>query len=113
MRSTVWCKQCSVHKVDFAIVISGVLDEWLVDLLSDGHGHNALLALRIMQPLRFFGRAFRFLRYLRLLRFLLTSDLAWVESGWFQGAVGVMIILNAVFMGIDCIRVGVRVRGFL
>mmetsp|Transcript_49350 Transcript_49350/g.141906 ORF Transcript_49350/g.141906 Transcript_49350/m.141906 type:complete len:747 (+) Transcript_49350:1-2241(+) len=87
--------------LDFMVVLLGVLDLMFASLLRHEGGHEALLVLRVMQPVRLLCRAFRFLRYLRLLRLLLTSDLAWVESGLFQSVVGMIIILNAVVMGLE------------
>eukprot|EP00439_Symbiodinium_sp_Y106_P001362 s4426_g1.t1 len=89
---------------DLIIVLAGVLEEieTFSDDEKDGSGTGTqLMALRVFKPLRLVARLARFMRVVRLLRVLLTADFSWVESATFQSAVGVVILLNAVIMGLE------------
>lgn len=89
---------------DLIIVLAGVLEEieTFSDDEKDGSGTGTqLMALRVFKPLRLVARLARFMRVVRLLRVLLTADFSWVESATFQSAVGVVILLNALIMGLE------------
>lgn len=89
--------------MDFCIVISGVIEQWLMPLVnvdlpssSDAmvQGSRAIRILRIL-------RIFRLLRIMKLARVLKDADFSWTESAWFQSLVGFIIVSNAVVMGLE------------
>eukprot|EP00434_Breviolum_minutum_P016048 symbB.v1.2.014146.t1/scaffold1025.1/size143318/6 len=88
---------------DLIIVLSGVLEEMetIEHREKGGHAGKELMALRVFKPLRLLARLARFMRVIRLCRVLVTADFSWVESPTFQSTVGVVIILNAVIMGLE------------
>jgi len=88
---------------DLIIVLAGVLEEieTFQDDEKNGSSGTQLMALRVFKPLRLVARLARFMRVVRLLRVLLTADFSWVESPTFQSVVGVVILLNAVIMGLE------------
>lgn len=87
---------------DLSIVLSGVLEEMdTIEHAEKGHAGKELMALRVFKPLRLLARLARFMRVIRLCRVLVTADFSWVESPTFQSTVGVVIILNAVIMGLE------------
>mmetsp|Transcript_70238 Transcript_70238/g.196892 ORF Transcript_70238/g.196892 Transcript_70238/m.196892 type:complete len:558 (-) Transcript_70238:26-1699(-) len=88
---------------DLGIVLSGVLDQWLVPLVlgavtgSSGGlpiSANALRTLRLL-------RLFRILRFLKLARAFLQGDASWLQSPAFEVFMSVVIALNAVVMSLE------------
>eukprot|EP00913_Durusdinium_trenchii_P000547 g503.t1 len=88
---------------DLIIVLSGLLEEMesIEHKEKGGHAGKELMALRVFKPLRLLARLARFMRVIRLCRVLLTADFSWVESPSFQSTAGVVIILNAIIMGLE------------
>lgn len=85
------------NTMDFLLVLYGVFDQWLAD---SGFRHRShLMALRAF-------RILRLLRVVRLVQTLLRGDFHWVDSPAFQWLAGLVIALNAVFMGLETEFVG-------
>lgn len=89
--------------IDLIIVTAGILDNWVLSASRWGHeGHSdAVMGLRIIQPLRLLFRAARLLRLVKLIRVFFVLDLAWVEGRAFQYFVAFVILVNALVMGLE------------
>ncbi|CAJ1431850.1 unnamed protein product [Effrenium voratum] len=89
---------------DLIIVLAGVL-EFTESLDPEAKkkqdSGKELLILRVFKPLRLLARLARFMRVIRLCRVLLTADFSWVEQPFFQSTVGMVIVLNAIVMGLE------------
>jgi len=89
--------------LDLVIVVSGVVDMWLMPIILAlaGVGHETgapnMSALRTLR----LCRLFRVFRFLKLLKVFLHSDLAWAESAWFQAIMSCVIAVNAVVMSLE------------
>ena len=91
--------QCSIvwwNWLDLIIVISGILEQVIFPCLgSSGHLHLAgLRALRLL-------RLARVARGLKLLRYLVQSDLSWTQHPAFESFMMGMIVLNAIVMWLE------------
>lgn len=80
--------------LDLGIVISGVVDQWVLPLMSGHLGFDA----KTLRLLRFL-RLFRVARLLKILRPLLYDDMSWVEGHYFETFIMCVILLNALVMG--------------
>ncbi|CAE7884733.1 CACNA1B [Symbiodinium microadriaticum] len=89
--STVWW-----NWLDLAIVVSGLLEQAVLPLLGSG-GHLNLTGLRALRLLRLA----RVARGLKLLRFLVESDLSWTQHPAFESFMMGMIVLNAIVMWLE------------
>mmetsp|Transcript_123282 Transcript_123282/g.237693 ORF Transcript_123282/g.237693 Transcript_123282/m.237693 type:complete len:1132 (-) Transcript_123282:117-3512(-) len=81
--------------LDIIVVVAGVLDQWLMPLLPVGkhsvYVSNALKCLRLLRLLRVF----------KIVRIFLDIDLSWTEAPAFQSFIGVVIVINAMLMGME------------
>jgi hypothetical protein len=107
-RRNLFCGRINIvwwNWMDTIIVVSGVLDQWLMPILKfcsgldtqeGGSGINlkALRALRLL-------RLFRLLRVLKILRSLVESDLSWASSPKFETFMASVIAVNSVVMGLE------------
>lgn len=89
--STVWW-----NWLDLVIVVSGLLEQAVLPLLGRG-GHLNLTGLRALRLLRLA----RVARGLKLLRFLVESDLSWTQHPAFESFMMGMIVLNAIVMWLE------------
>jgi len=85
------CSETMWNYLDLFIVGYGVCDQWAID---GGHPHSDLMALRGF-------RIVRLIRVFRVVQTLLQGDFHWVDGPTFQGSVGIVIALNALFMGLE------------
>merc|ERR1719421_840833 len=85
--------------MDLVIVLTGVLDQWVIPVLIDGNG-SSWMDERVVNGLRLL-RVFRVLRLLKLLRVVMTASFAWTDAPWFQTLMAVVIAFNAVLMGLE------------
>lgn len=98
--STVWW-----NWLDLAIVVCGVLDQWLVPLVQriSGNGGGGLgipIDTNHLRGLRFL-RLFRVVRVLKLVKGLMHADLSWVEGGKFEAFLTGVITANAFVMSLE------------
>lgn len=78
--------------LDLAIVLSGVVDQWLSPIFLGHRGGSALATLRLL-------RLFRFLRFLKLVKAFLIADLDWLyESQRFDMFIASVIGVNGLIM---------------
>lgn len=97
-RQTLFIGKLSVvwwNWLDLIIVVSGVLDEWLLPLFLP-----AGLSSSVGTFLKFL-RFFRLLRILRLLRYWLHGDFSWTESPPFELFMTGVITVNALTMALE------------
>jgi voltage-gated sodium channel len=81
---------------DLAIVISGIIDQWLSPLILGTSGHSNFLA-----PLRML-RLFRILRILKLAKTFLVTDTDWIQSSErFDMFMAFIIVINAIVMSLE------------
>eukprot|EP00746_Dinoflagellata_sp_MGD_P136301 gnl/MRDRNA2_/MRDRNA2_70253_c0_seq1.p1 gnl/MRDRNA2_/MRDRNA2_70253_c0~~gnl/MRDRNA2_/MRDRNA2_70253_c0_seq1.p1 ORF type:complete len:679 (-),score=109.89 gnl/MRDRNA2_/MRDRNA2_70253_c0_seq1:18-1760(-) len=89
--------------MDFIIVLAGVIDEWVMptaDVDVPSSGSNMVQASRVIRILRIL-RIFRLLRIMKLAKLVKDADFSWTEATWFQSLVGVVIVSNAIVMGLE------------
>jgi len=83
--------------LDFGIVASGIVDQWLMPILMPGNklGGGMLSMLRLL-------RLFRILRFLKILKAFLISDLSWIsESKAFDLFMSAVVGLNGVVISFE------------
>jgi len=90
--------------LDSVIVLSGVLDQWLVPGLKEigvlqtgGKGGSTLSLLRALR----FLRLFRIMRVLKIVKVFLQADLSWTEGASFQSFIMGVIVVNATMMSLE------------
>jgi len=86
--------------LDLCIVVSGVLDEWLLPLLKALHGADLSFdssGLRLLRALRLIS----VFRFLKILKAFLTSNLAWTDGVYFQSFMSIVIAGNSVIMSLE------------
>jgi len=91
--------------LDLLIVLSGVLDQWVVPVLvysgiapsNAGHGNMISVFLRAMRLLRLF----RVIRILKAAKFFVMADLHWVEEERFHYFIMGVIGLNTLTIGAE------------
>lgn len=81
---------------DATVVLTGVVDQWLLPLLMNGHRLPREVK-RLLPLLRGFG----LLRIVKLFGMMMRSNLNWTESVWFQYVVSSSIILSIIIMGLE------------
>lgn len=79
--------------LDFVIVVCGVIDQWVLALLTDRSGRGAppFMALRLL----------RLARILKILKNILHSDLSWADGGHFQGFIMGVIAFNSIIIAME------------
>mmetsp|Transcript_139084 Transcript_139084/g.444209 ORF Transcript_139084/g.444209 Transcript_139084/m.444209 type:complete len:668 (-) Transcript_139084:236-2239(-) len=83
--------------LDLGIVVSGIVDQWLIPLLvGSGGAHFHASALRSLRMLRLF----RLLRVLKLLR-AFSEDMSWADSPEFELFMSCVIAVNSVVMALE------------
>lgn len=83
--------------LDFFIVASGVIDQWLMPLVvgSEHSGGSVLSCLRLL-------RLFRILRFLKILKAFLVSDLSWIgESKTFDLFMSSVVAFNGLTISFE------------
>jgi len=81
--------------MDLVIVVTGVLDMWLMPLIQGGRDGPSLMGyIRML-------RLARLVRVLKIVRIFLTSDLHWTEGTKFQGFIMGVICFNALLIGAE------------
>eukprot|EP00930_Biecheleria_cincta_P016304 TRINITY_DN13310_c0_g2_i1.p1 TRINITY_DN13310_c0_g2~~TRINITY_DN13310_c0_g2_i1.p1 ORF type:complete len:656 (-),score=120.71 TRINITY_DN13310_c0_g2_i1:468-2390(-) len=83
--------------LDLVIVLSGVVDQWVMPLMDAQKIGFDLSSLRCLRLLRLF----RIARALKLLKILFQSDLSWTEDPRFETFMMVVIVINAVVMWLE------------
>jgi len=80
--------------LDFVVAFAAVIDEFILPNLPNEEGPHWQGILKVF-------RCLRLIRLLKIVRFLLESDLAWCESSSFQSFIGVIIGLNSALLGME------------
>lgn len=87
--------------MDLGIVVSGVVDQWLLPLLeamsNGGRLDIDVSALRMLRILRLF----RIMRFLKIIKASLKSDFAWTESATFEWCMACVIAFNSIIMSLE------------
>lgn len=82
--------------LDLLIVVSGVVDQWLLPLFASREECHTWL-LRLLRLLRLF----RLLRFLKLVKAFLQGDLQWMDSAAFEVFMSGVIAVNSVVMALE------------
>lgn len=88
------CNTVLWNLLDLVVVVSAVLDQWVLVVLHVG----------ATGPLKGFLKLLRLLRLVRvfkIVRIFLETDLSWTEAPKFQSLMGFVIFLNALIMGCE------------
>mmetsp|Transcript_111998 Transcript_111998/g.327530 ORF Transcript_111998/g.327530 Transcript_111998/m.327530 type:complete len:663 (+) Transcript_111998:36-2024(+) len=81
--------------LDLFIVLTSIIDQWLLPLLSSGSAvHFGASYLRLL-------RLLRLSRFMKLVGVFLQSDLSWADGPRFETFIGAVISVNAVVMGLE------------
>lgn len=96
-----WMPDAPWNICDLVIVLAGILDEWVLPLMCHNINDSDVLGLRLIRGLRILVRLMRLLRVVRFVRMFIIADLTWVDSPEFSGVVAVVILVNALILGLD------------
>lgn len=93
------------HWLDLLIVSSGVVDQWVMPALKKSglaarHHESFLFNPSGLRALRIL-RVGRMLRLLKALKLLLAKDVSWADGRRFESFITVVILLNALTMGLE------------
>lgn len=86
--------------LDLCIVVSGILDEWLLPLVNSIHGMGLSFdssGLRLLRALRLIS----VFRFLKIVKAFLTSNLAWTDGVLFQSFMSIVIAGNSAIMSLE------------
>eukprot|EP00401_Gymnodinium_catenatum_P062746 CAMPEP_0117504104 /NCGR_PEP_ID=MMETSP0784-20121206/24676_1 /TAXON_ID=39447 /ORGANISM="" /LENGTH=631 /DNA_ID=CAMNT_0005299447 /DNA_START=86 /DNA_END=1981 /DNA_ORIENTATION=+ len=105
------CSTVIWNWIDLLIVVTGVVDMWLMPVLLSGstHGSGGPSVLSYLRLLRLA----RLARVLKILRVIIMSDMSWTEGNAFQSFIMGVIALNAILIGLEADHPGVSLWFYL
>jgi len=86
--------------IDCVVVFVGVLDQWILTPLLPQFDLGTLSSSGVVPCLRMLN-FLRGLRFLKLIKLLLHSDLHWTESTFFETVTSLVICMSIVLMGLE------------